>query len=376
MCRGAAEPRCWLAKSQWGTWHMFEKLSHEDVSGILDELISCFGVKEEIPFHDLVSLLEEKDTEGCVQEIATRLALPIKISLSYVSKNFRSDNWEGFRTSALARTDWTGRGIEGIIAQVSIPSHLPMFGSSGLQGYPIRVRVSEGCHAHPETFVAIMAHEFSHVLLASLCHPKRDSELHTDLIPIIMGFRDVVERGRKTVKNSTSGDSTSTVTTTYGYLTDSQFDFACSYVNGILQRHQCDRNRLLEVAEQLQRKLKKAFHTLDMFRTYFAYLDRHPPKKMKMQHAQRVVQLHAQDYCGEWEGCITAIGTSVEDAAKFARPLNHFTTVALEHLKRHSEILELATDQLGQLTETISRDAKILKRYVGIFYRLQRKLWH
>lgn len=353
---------------------MFDKLSNNDICTALDELIICFGVKEEMPFHDLVALLRKKDTEGCVQEIATRLGLPIRISLSYVPKDFRPGNTDGFRSSALARTDWTGHGIEGITAQVSIPQHLPMFGTSGLQGYPIRVRVSENCHAYPETFVAMMAHELSHVLLASLHHPQKDSELHTDLVPIMLGFGDIVRRGRKTIESTTSGNTTTT--TTYGYLTDSQFDFAYSHVTGILKRHQRDKKRLLELVEQVQRNLKKGSQSLVTFRDYFRYLDRRPPERMRSDHAQRVVQLHAQDYSREWENRITDVRTIMDGAKSFARAVSHYTSSAVEQLKTHTWELELASDQLDQVIEAITKDKKILRRYVGFFYRLRRTLWH
>lgn len=355
---------------------MFNKLSNDDICTALDELIICFGVKKEMPLHDLVALLRKKDTEGCVQEIATRLGLPIRISLSYVPKDFRLGNTDGFRSSALSRTDWTGRGIESITAQVSIPQHLPMFGTSGLQGYPIQVRVSENCHAYPETFVAMMAHELSHVLLASLHHPQKDSELHTDLVPIILGFGDIVRRGRKTIESTTSGNTTTTTTTTYGYLTDLQFDFAYNHVSGILKRHQRDKKHLIEVVEHVQRNLKKGSRSLVTFRDYFRYLDFFPPERMRRDHAQRVVQLHAQDYSCEWENCITDVRTIMEGAKSFVRTVSHYTSSAVEQLKTHTRELELASDQLDQTIEAITKDKKILRRYVGFFYKLRRTLLH
>ena len=72
------------------------------------------------------------DTSG-----SARLGLPIRITLFYVSKEFRLGNTEGFRSSGLSRTDWTGRGVDGITAQVSIPDYLPLYGSVALAGYPI-----------------------------------------------------------------------------------------------------------------------------------------------------------------------------------------------------------------------------------------------
>ncbi|MFH1236642.1 MAG: hypothetical protein V1685_06990 [Parcubacteria group bacterium] len=355
---------------------MFDRLSNDEITNALNESISCFGVKEDMPSNALVDLLRKKNTEECVQEIATRLSLPIRISLSYVPKDFRPDNTDGFRSSELSRTDWTGRGIEGITAQVSIPQNLPMFGTADLQGYPIKVRVSENCHAHPDAFVAIMAHELSHVLLASLMSPHKDSELHTDLVPILLGFRDAIRRGRKRIENTTSGNTTTTRTTTYGYLTDSQFEFACSHVSHIIEGHQRDKENLIEVVKQLQSKLKKATRSLVTFRDYFKYLDRRPPDKMRPEHAQRVVQLHAQDYSREWEARITEVRTRQKAAESFMRHLNHYTSSAIEHIKTHTQAVDLATAALGEVTKEITKDERILRKYVGIIYGLRRALLH
>jgi hypothetical protein len=355
---------------------MFERLSNDYISNALDELITWFGVKEEVPFHDLAALLREKNTEGCVQEIATQLALPIRINMLYVPEDFRPDSTDGFRSSSLSRTDWTGRGIESITAQVSVPKNLPMFGMSALQGLQIRVRVSENCHAYPETFVALMAHELSHVLLASLHHPQEDSELHTDLVPIILGFGNIVRTGRKTVQSTTSGNTTTTHTTTYGYLTDSQFDFVCKHVTSILRNHQCDKKRLIGLVRQVQHKLKKASRSLGSFRHYFQYIDKHPPEKMTKSHAQRVVQLHSHDYTSEWEDRIKVVRSSIEGAESFVRSLSHYTSTAVENLKTHIRELGLASDEIDQVKEAITKDERILRRYVGFIYRLRRILWY
>ncbi len=355
---------------------MFEKLRNDDLRIVLDELISLFGVKEKKPFHDLVARLKGKDTEGCVQEIATRLGLPIRISLSYIPKDFRRENTNRFITDSLVTTDSTGRGTASITAQVYIPPHLPPYGSSGLQDYLIPVRVSENCREHPETFVAVMAHELSHILLASLSHPKKSDELYTDLVPILLGFGDIVLEGRKVIKTTTSGNTTATETTTYGYLTDSQFRLAYNRVTGILKRHQHDKERLLEVVEQVSHKLKEGLQGIATFRNYLGFLDRHPPKRMKRDHAQRLVQLHAQDYSLEWESRIKDVRTITEGAESFVRSLSHYTSNAVEQLKTHTRQLELASARLDQVIEAITKDKKILRRYVGFFYRLWRTLRH
>jgi hypothetical protein len=352
---------------------MFDRLNNDEINSALAEMIDCLGVKEEVASHDLVALLQKKDAEGCVQEIATRLGLPIRVNLTYIPKGFKPDNTNRFSSSALAQTDGTGRGIEGITAQVSMPRHLPMFGTSGLQGYPIQVRVSENCHTHPDTFVAMMAHELSHVLLASLWSTRKDSELHTDLVPIILGFRDVVRRGRKTIESTTRGNATTT--TTYGYLTDSQFEFACNYVTGLLDRYSSDKTRLLKTVENIHRKLRKATGSLAIFHDYFRCLDIHPPERMRKEHAERVVQLHGQDISLEWENRIIGVRKSTEIAGAFARPLNHYRTSTVEQLKTHIRVLEAASEELDRVTEAIAKDERMLQKYVGFIYRLRRTLW-
>ena len=355
---------------------MLNRLGNDEISRALDELITCLGIKEEMACDDLVVFLRKKDAEGCVKEIATRVGLPIRVNLTYVPKDFRPGNTNRFHSSALAETDWSGGGTGGITAQVSIPQHLPMFGTPGLQGYPIQVRVSEDCHAHPDAFVAIMTHELSHVLLASLWSTHRDSELHADLVPIILGFRDVVQRGRKTIECTTSGNITTTRTTTYGYLTDAQFEFACNCVTELLHRHSQDRKRLLELVEQGKGKLAKAVRSLASFRDYFRYLDIHPAERMRKGDAERVVQLHGHDCSGEWESRITAVRRSVEIAETFARPLHHYQPRTIEYLKTHIRALEVASEELDRVTEAIAKDERMLRKYVGFIWKLQRTLRH
>jgi hypothetical protein len=354
---------------------MFDRLSNNEIATALDELIAILGVEDEMVSDDLISLLQNKDTKGCVQEIAARLGLPIRIDLSYVPKDFKPGNKNRFRSSALAQTDETGRGIEGITAQVSIPQHLPMFGTSGLQGYPIQVRVSENCHEWPGTFVTVMVHELSHVLLASLGSIHKNSELHVDLVPIILGFRDVVRGGRKTTQSTTSGDTITTQTTTYGYLTDSQFEFACNYVYELLDHHSHEKERLLELVRQLQLALNKATQSLSAFRDSFRYLDSHPPKKMSKEHAERVVQLHGRDYTLEWEERIEGVRKIMKNAKTFVQPLYHYWTNTVEHIKTHIRVLEAASKELNQIIEATVKDENILRKYSGFIYRLLGLKW-
>lgn len=343
---------------------MLEELSNKDIAVALDEVIACVGVREEMPYRDLLVLLRKNDPQGCAQEIAARLRLPIHINLSFV----KPGSADGFRTTALAQIS---RVSHGIAATVEMPQHLPMFGTSGLQGYPIRVRVTENCYQHPKTFVAILVHELSHLLLASLYHPKKDSELHTDLVPIALGFRDVVRRGRKAIRSNTSGNLISTQTTTYGYLTDSQFDYACDYVRAILKRHQQAKDRLAELIAQLQRKLHAATRKLAAFHHYLEYLDAHPTGKMKEEDARRAVQCHTGGYCRDWESGIASARAAIENAEESTRPLNRYTSSEVGQMQEHTSTIELATQALDSVGASIAQDLRTLRRYVPLSHQLR-----
>ena len=354
---------------------MLDRVSNDEIRTALDELTISLGVKEKINFSDIVAILQREGPEVCIQEIANRFGLPVRINLSYVPKDFVSGNTNRFRSSGLAKTDWTGHGIGGIIAQVSLPPQLPMYGTSGLDGYPIQVRISENCLAYPETFVALMAHELSHVLLASLHHPKKDSELYTDLVPITQGFGDILRMGRKTSQTTTSDQfTTTTTTTTYGYLTDSQFDFAYHHVMEILNQLQSDKDSLLKVVNQLWLNLKKGSQSFETVLDYLNYIDRRLPGRIANDHAQRVVQLHSRDYSQEWKNQVSNILAVMEGAESYARGLDHYTNSSIEHLKKYTRDLVLEAEQLEQVIEGILEDKRMLSRYVGFIYRLRRNL--
>jgi hypothetical protein len=49
-------------------------------------------------------------------------------------------------------------------------------------------------------------------------------------------------------------------------------------------------------------------------------------------------------------------------------------TDAIEKLKGHEKDLRMATKTVDEVSETISRDERILRRYVGAIYRLRGEL--
>src|SRR5439155_7935618 len=103
----------------------------------------------------------------------------------------------------------------------------------------------------PETAITILAHELSHVLLHSLRHPERESEVFTDLVPLVLGFGEIVERGRTVESVTHESGGTRTTTTTYGYLSDRDFSFAVGRVRSLLSERAKRKLQLLKDAVRL-----------------------------------------------------------------------------------------------------------------------------
>ena len=337
----------------------------------IDELVGSLGVKEDVWCNDLYKLVVKREPEKCVQEIAGRLGLPIRISLSYAPRHFKAGDTSGFQSTALSETDCAGHGKDGITAQVSIPDSVPLFGSPSLVGYPINVRISENCLDRPEIFVTVMAHELSHVVLKSLAHPKKDSELHTDLVPILLGFRDCVRMGRKNVQHTTVGNKTTTRTTTIGYLTDPQFEFACSEVTRLLQPHEHDKQHLLELTKSLHRKIHNHTEGLRSFREYLNYLDAHLTRKIRERDAGPIVQFHASGYTQDWETETKKAKLHLDSTERFVSGLIHYTAGTVKQLGNQTRCLRLTSQKLDRATEEIDRDVKVLRRNVGLMFRLR-----
>lgn len=355
---------------------MFDRVSNQEVKIAIDTLIAILGVKEEVSLNDLRRLLSKGDVQGCIQKIASHLGLPVHIDLSYVPKNASPDSVDRFESTYLAQTDSKGRGIEGVSAQVSIPQHLPMFGTAELNGYTIRVRVSKDCQRHANTFIAVMLHELSHVLLAALLSPHKNSELHTDLVPVILGFRKTVRRGRKVVESRSTTRVEKITTTTFGYLTDTQFDFACSHVTNLLEGYSKMKTDLQKATFRIEKEARKASAEFHRFLVYFNYLNKNPPKRMTPEHARRVVEMHSNNHISRWQQDMTNIMSTVESAKSFISQLNkHYYPTTVNSIGLHLTKHESFVSQLRLIKNEIRFENQTIYRYVPLTYRLRTVLF-
>jgi hypothetical protein len=342
---------------------MFDGKTRREVENAIDELVKTVGVRMDVPLYGLTSLLRSWQTQKCVGEIARLLGLPIRIELAY----FGGQN-DPLRTSA--RASGTGR----VAAQVEVPPNLPLYGSAAFNGLPIKVYVSANCHNHPESFVAIMAHELSHVILAALKSPRRDSEWYTDLVPIILGFREAVLKGRVVTEKIRNFSSTTIHTTRYGYLSDRQFSYAYDYAARCIDPRVRERSNALRMVGRIKELMRKGTSSVTIYRNDLAQLDLRTPKRMNLQDAEKIVRLHDRDYSIEWENRLKSAVADLTLIESLVEGLISFGNAPSDQLNEYTAVLDAMARRVGIVINEIAETNKILEHYVGIMYRLRRAL--
>lgn len=356
--------------------HMLSELTKEDILRAVEDLIPLLGVRELVQTHDLLGVIRAGNLTKCVEELALRMDLPIRAKLSFVPAQPASGSGSArpsFRSSALVCTDRIGRGRESITAQVTVPDNIPLYGSDKLRGYLIHVTVSENCAKYPESFIAIMVHELSHILLASLWSPHKDSELHTDIVPLLLGFRAIVSVGRKTVDSCETDDEIMTTMTTYGYLTDNQFSIARYYIEDIVSKHCHKKEGLFRQSKRLHASIEVALSSIEEHHQLTMRLDKYPPNKMSPDHARRVVDIHNAQPTKEWEKRILAAKKDRIAALRFAKDLEHYTTHAINSLTAHTDALTAHEETVAAIIRMAREDTAIMRRYMGLLYRLMKR---
>jgi len=351
---------------------MDSNIDNQYISNAIDELINLLGIKEEIPYEIILKHLRHGDIEEGIKKIANYLGLPIAINLSYVPARYLQRNTvHRFESSALAKTNHAGRGVEGIIAQVSIPSYLPLYGTSRLQGFPINVKVSDNCLEHPETFMAIMAHELSHIVLHSLQNKEKDNEFYTDLTAMILGFSKVMEIGRKVVETKNYVILTQTSTTTYGYLSDKQFYFAFNKISEIRKKNINLKKRLLKKLISYRKQVYSYKKELFRFKKFVEYLDKNQNKAIRKEDSPKIVLFHQLNYTDEFTSVIRSNEEKLKQINDFYVGLIHYTQQGLNSLRKFVEEIDTLISDLKGKFDLLNNDVNTLSKYVGISYKLK-----
>ena len=317
----------------------------------IDRLDALFGVRDPVDRERLFELHRRGQLEQLAAAIANELTLPVGIRLTVTSERAR------FHSHHLARTDGRGRGVEAIEAQVIIPTDLPLFGSAALRAYPITVLIMPTfADADPATGVTILAHELSHVLLYALRYPDRENEVFTDLLPLVFGFSDVVRHGRKVS------------TSTFGYLSDSDFTAALDRVDSLLADRNNRKHQLKAQIIALEAAIGRVAADLAQFSDLRQHLDTRPGR-IHGRDAARLVAIHAPDYIGEIERALRQAREVAMNADSFLGTLSRYPREVVGQLDTHSLLCSSVASRVDGARLTLRRDITLIARHCSVSRR-------
>lgn len=355
------------------------EVKNDYIEKALNELIPVLGTKEFIDHEELISLIHSKKVKEAIKAIALYLGLPIEVNISYVPRGYWPSVNDGFQSTHIVKTDWRGRGSSGITAQVSIPSNLPFYGTPGMVNFPINVRLSENCAENPATLISVMAHEISHILLRSLWHKEKENEFYTDLVAMILGFANIMKIGRKVIKTNTFTDSgifsstttTHTETTTYGYLSDENFNFAFDKIESILSKQKSAKKKLLKKLNQFKKRLSKTKKLSFYFEKYLEYLDKNLNRKIPQEDGRKISAFHQSGYTDNFQTVVRENETSLEIFLKFVENLKNYTGRNIETMQQYESQLKSISGELARQHFMLQKDVDILKKYVSYPYKIK-----
>lgn len=182
---------------------------NEDIHNYIDRLVKSYGIQEPVKHQALKILFDNHLYAECVLEIMRKMGLNNRVKLiSYSYFKYPGNN--------------------GTVAFVTIPSNAPPFYSSSFNNLKIQVSIRDDLKKKYETFVYVIAHELSHIVLRGMKHPLKDSEIATDLFVMIRGFNEIMEKGRTSTDES------------YGYLNSVTFKSAKDYIEKLHKEKEQD----------------------------------------------------------------------------------------------------------------------------------------
>ncbi|TAK95322.1 hypothetical protein EPO05_04505 [Patescibacteria group bacterium] len=185
----------------------------QSVLDILQTLVKIERVQDSISPEAEAAMRRDFETGNyvqCIKRIRANFNMRVPLKAEYVGDG---------------KLPLPGRPV-GSPAVVYLPAYMPLFGTEQFNSLLITMRINRLLlTTRYELFVTAVAHELSHVLLYGLHHPLCESEVATDLLPMLFGFAEI----RRRIYDWDAVDR-------LGYLKRSQFKAAYHWVRACQPR--------------------------------------------------------------------------------------------------------------------------------------------
>lgn len=181
-----------------------DKKSKEYIYHCLKVLTKSYGIKEHVTDQGLKIQFDHQLYAECVLEIMRKMGLNNTVKVTCYSD-------EKFPRKQAA-------------AFVNLPTNnMPPLNSIAFQNLRIPICIKKSITNKYETFVYVVAHELSHIVLHGTNHSLKESEVATDLFVLISGFGWIMEEGIRVWKSDNYYKN-------YGYLKYHEFVYAKEYL--------------------------------------------------------------------------------------------------------------------------------------------------
>jgi len=350
-------------------------LSLKYIECAIDDLVKTLGIAEPIDPYDYLQLAKEEKYAACIRAIAKQYQLPASFRIKILPKGYKR-NSQKFKTTGLSETDESGRGRDSIVAQVHIPANVPLYGSPRVRDLKIEVVIGKECCEYPGTFLYIMTHEIAHLLLETLKHPEKNNEVYADLLPLVLGFSRFAKIGRKVEKTNTNFDnSTTTFTTTYGYLTDEHFDVAIEKLNCILNDYKSQVKIINNRMVALDKKVRELNEDIFMISNLKEELLANSKKRITAEDSQSLVRIYDAGYIDKFSAVLNLSNSIMQTNEKHYKGLTYFNNKTNDRINEIDSETKVALQKLDEALTNAKKDIKVLENNLNFKSKL-RKLLH
>lgn len=355
---------------------MANNVDKSEINLWMKEIIETIGLREPLYYQYFSRYIDQKNIKGLIEAIALYMNLPIKVRIEYVSNDYKKGK-VNFETKSLTEFDNSGHSNSGIIAQVEIPESIPFYGTDAFQNYPINIKVNSDCLKSPQTFIMVMAHELSHILLYSKRHAKRNNEFFTDMVSMSVGFAYIFANGREVInKTSSTNNFTSTVTIhtqtlKYGYLSDEQFDFSLNYIN-------CELNKNRKLLTECRVSIDHAKLLLKKIDDKYFILKQHlsklkPDKNLKFLNndTAKIISFFQPKYINDYDDLILEIKLKFQKFNKINQFDSKNKLLNTNEIFKDRLLIDKFSNDLLIIISDIGKDTKLISSYFNQIIKLQ-----
>jgi len=336
---------------------MASNISKREIKSIIEEIELTFGIKDAIDVDQLNNLLVNNKIKEVVETIGKQLGLPVSFNVQLSDK---------FETSQLAKKYKSG--VESITAQVLIPGNLPFYGTKELVNYPITVKISGNCFQQPESFFMVLSHELSHVLLHSIRSKEKDNEIYTDISAMMLGFVSVYDKGRKVSKESQFLMYKSVETTTYGYLSDEQFEFAQGQISLKLQKIRKEKENLINKITSFRNLSIKCKKRMLLFNDLLDFISKNHNLHFSQVDALKITTFFQMGYLDRFESAQDNLKHRVlKIESQFENSFANLT-----NLGTYFEEIEKIVLEEKELNRQVEDNISTIIKYLPLSYKIRK----